>query len=103
MEEEHDSSRAPEDRNGVKDKMYANIATDASSSDENHHATEDSQDISRSDLAKRVLRKIDFWIIPLLFVTYNFNFMDKTILSSAAVFGLKESTVCWSKWDIPGA
>ncbi|EME45189.1 hypothetical protein DOTSEDRAFT_170446 [Dothistroma septosporum NZE10] len=45
-----------------------------------------------SPLAKQVVRKIDFWILPLLFVTYNFNFMDKTILSSAAVFGLKDST-----------
>ncbi|KAK7414345.1 hypothetical protein QQX98_006787 [Neonectria punicea] len=42
--------------------------------------------------ARRVLRKIDRTIIPLLFVTYMFNFMDKTILSSAAVFGLREDT-----------
>lgn len=46
-----------------------------------------------SALAKRVLRKIDMRLIPLLFVTYNLNFMDKTILSSASVFGLKDSTV----------
>jgi hypothetical protein len=46
------------------------------------------------DIAKRVLRKIDYTIIPLLFVTYMFNFMDKTILSSAAVFGLREDNVC---------
>lgn len=45
-----------------------------------------------SPLAKRVVRKIDLWILPLLFITYNFNFMDKTILSSAAVFGLKDAT-----------
>ncbi|KAI5468041.1 major facilitator superfamily domain-containing protein [Mariannaea sp. PMI_226] len=37
----------------------------------------------------RVLRKIDRAIIPLLFLTYVLNFMDKTILSSAAVFGLR--------------
>jgi hypothetical protein len=41
-------------------------------------------------LAKRVLRKIDTRILAIMFVTYNLNFMDKTILSSAAVFGLKE-------------
>ncbi|KAK6062761.1 allantoate permease [Seiridium cupressi] len=40
--------------------------------------------------ARRILRKIDWHIIPLLFITYVFNFMDKTILSSAAVFGLKD-------------
>lgn len=44
-------------------------------------------------LAKTVLRKIDRTIIPLLFVTYMFNFMDKVILSSAAVFGLRDDTV----------
>ncbi|KAH8600202.1 MFS general substrate transporter [Bisporella sp. PMI_857] len=41
-------------------------------------------------LAKRVIRKIDLRILMVMFVTYNFNFMDKTILSSAAVFGLTE-------------
>ena len=47
----------------------------------------------RDALEKRVLRKIDRTIIPLLFVTYMLNFMDKTILSSAAVFGLREDNV----------
>ncbi|KAJ5584646.1 uncharacterized protein N7459_004446 [Penicillium hispanicum] len=42
--------------------------------------------------AKRVLRKIDRQLVPLLFVTYMLNFMDKTILSSAAVFGLEDDT-----------
>lgn len=46
-----------------------------------------------NEMAKRVLRKIDYNIIPVLFVTYMFNFMDKTILSSASVFGLREDTV----------
>lgn len=44
-------------------------------------------------MAKRVLWKIDRTIIPLLFITYMFNFMDKTILSSASVFGLRKDTV----------
>ncbi|KAI0157101.1 putative allantoate permease [Hypoxylon sp. FL1284] len=42
--------------------------------------------------ARRVLRRIDWQIMPLLFLTYCFNFMDKTILSSASVFGLREDT-----------
>ncbi|KAE9969697.1 hypothetical protein EG328_006712 [Venturia inaequalis] len=42
--------------------------------------------------ARRVLRKIDLRVIPLLFITYNLNFMDKTILSSASVFGLSSDT-----------
>lgn len=50
-------------------------------------------------LAKRVLRKIDRTIIPLLFVTYILNFMDKIILSSAAIFGLRDDNVS----SMPGA
>ena len=46
-----------------------------------------------SGAAQKVLKKIDRVIIPLLFVTYMLNFMDKTILSSAAVFGLRDDNV----------
>lgn len=48
-----------------------------------HHDIDDA-------MARRIMRKIDWRIMPLLFITYAFNFMDKTILSSAAVFGLKD-------------
>lgn len=66
-----------------------------------HRATEVDQvpehiveiDDGEKHLAKRVLRKIDWRLIPLMFITYNLNFMDKTILSSASVFGLREDTV----------
>ncbi|KAF2852605.1 MFS general substrate transporter [Plenodomus tracheiphilus IPT5] len=47
---------------------------------------------NEKELAKRILRKIDWRLVPLMFITYNFNFMDKTILSSASVFGLREDT-----------
>lgn len=50
-------------------------------------------DQHEDELAKRVLRKIDWRLIPLMFITYNLNFMDKTILSSASVFGLRDDTV----------
>ncbi|PBK79473.1 MFS general substrate transporter [Armillaria gallica] len=45
-----------------------------------------------ADLARKVLRKIDWRLLPIMFITYNFNFIDKTILSSASVFGLKADT-----------
>ena len=54
-----------------------------------------------SKAARKVLKKIDRVIIPLLFVTYMLNFMDKTILSSAAVFGLRDDNVCASKKSCP--
>lgn len=55
---------------------------------EHVHVTEE-----EDALAKRILRKIDWRLIPLMFITYNLNFMDKTILSSASVFGLREDNV----------
>lgn len=42
---------------------------------------------------RRLLRKIDRTLMPLLFFTYVLNFMDKIILSSAAVFGLRDDNV----------
>ena len=75
-------------RISTMDSKNGKAVTEASS----NTSEDEAQDLLTSPLAKRVVRKIDFWIIPLLFVTYNFNFMDKTILSSASVFGLKDST-----------
>ncbi|KAI5859962.1 putative allantoate permease [Durotheca rogersii] len=45
---------------------------------------------AKHDEARRLLRRIDRRLMPLLFVTYGFGFMDKTILSSTSVFGLRE-------------
>jgi MFS family permease len=47
-------------------------------------------DKTDDERARQILRRIDRRIMPLLFLTYMFNFMDKTILSSASVFGLLE-------------
>ncbi|KIK68489.1 hypothetical protein GYMLUDRAFT_256207 [Collybiopsis luxurians FD-317 M1] len=43
-------------------------------------------------LAGRILRKIDWRLMPIMFITYNFNFIDKTILSIASVFQLRTDT-----------
>jgi hypothetical protein len=40
-------------------------------------------------LAKRVIRKIDMRILLIMFVTYNLNFMDKTVSTTSTWhFGL---------------
>jgi hypothetical protein len=71
------------------DDLNANISK---TSDGLQESPSEPQDDAAFDInsaaARRVLRKIDYRIIPLLFITYNLNFMDKTILSSASVFGL---------------
>ncbi|KAF7876342.1 hypothetical protein EAF04_001435 [Stromatinia cepivora] len=41
---------------------------------------------------RRLVRKIDLRLMPLMFITFNFNYIDKSILSSAAVFGLVGDT-----------
>jgi len=42
--------------------------------------------------AKRVLRKIDYRIIPVLFVTYFLQYLDKNSINFASVYGLKTGT-----------
>lgn len=76
---------------------------EAMNSDKKTVLTENSADLSHGSaepvgefsgqtkaLARRVIRKIDSRILLMMFVTYNLNFIDKTILSSAAVFGLRK-------------
>lgn len=41
---------------------------------------------------KRVLRKIDYRIIPILFVTYMLQYLDKNSINFASVYGLKQGT-----------
>lgn len=61
--------------------------------DDDGNDDDDEDQVDAAVLAKRVVRKIDRRLMPLLFVTYALNFMDKTIMSSAAVFGLGDDTV----------
>ncbi|RDW75795.1 hypothetical protein BP5796_06616 [Coleophoma crateriformis] len=50
--------------------------------------TDGREDLAEAAVAKKVLRKIDWRLLPILFISSNFNFIDKSILSSASVFGL---------------
>ncbi|CEJ57919.1 Putative Permease of the major facilitator superfamily [Penicillium brasilianum] len=54
----------------------------------NHHIAFD----PNSPEAKRVLRKIDMRILPMIFVIYCLQLMDKNSLSYAAIMGLKKDT-----------
>lgn len=42
------------------------------------------------DEEKRLVRKIDYMILPYLAVCYAFFYIDKTTLSYAAIFGIRE-------------
>lgn len=52
---------------------------------------ESSELIANSPLAKRVVRKIDFMVIPFICITYLVTYIDKAMLGYSAVFGLKDS------------
>ncbi|KAJ5358814.1 major facilitator superfamily domain-containing protein [Penicillium cataractarum] len=41
--------------------------------------------------SKRVKRKIDFILLPLLCLCYVFSFLDKTLLNYSSIFGIKEA------------
>ncbi|KAJ5106393.1 major facilitator superfamily domain-containing protein [Penicillium angulare] len=43
------------------------------------------------DEEKRVKRKIDFILLPLLCMCYVFSFLDKTLLNYSSIFGIKEA------------
>lgn len=58
--------------------------------------TESNHEVLAAKLSRAVLRKIDWRLLPIMFVTYNLNFIDKTILSSASVLGLKTDLVCYA-------
>jgi hypothetical protein len=71
------------------------LAGEATANNNNHIRQAENMAESEADAAavRHALRKVDWRLIPLLFVTYMLNFMDKTILSSASVFGLIDDTV----------
>lgn len=52
---------------------------------------QDAREIDEKE-ARRVLRKIDLHIMPLLMGTYMLQYLDKSSINFAAVFGLEEGT-----------
>lgn len=41
---------------------------------------------------KRVLRKVDYRIVPILVITYMLQYLDKNSINFASVYGLKDGT-----------
>lgn len=61
---------------------------------DDNYALYKSQDALEIDSAeaKRVLRKIDIRLVPILFVTYLLQYLDKNGINYASVYGLKTGT-----------
>ncbi|KAK7705742.1 hypothetical protein SLS57_009942 [Botryosphaeria dothidea] len=102
---------ATEDKQPVYD-VESPVASGGSSTSDS--ALDDSYDVYKrnQDLqydeaeAKRVLRKIDYRIVPVLFVTYMLQYLDKNGINYASVYGLKAGThingsqYSWLAWGI---
>jgi MFS family permease len=57
----------------------------------NLYRKEDIQNVDQQE-ANRVLRKIDLHILPLLMTTYMLQYLDKSSINFASVFGLQKGT-----------
>lgn len=61
--------------------------------DDNYELYKNAKDIEADEAElKRVLRKIDFRIIPILFVTYMLQYLDKNSINFSSVYGLQKGT-----------
>jgi len=66
--------------------------------DDNYALYKSARDIDASpEEIKAVLRKIDFRIIPILFVTYMLQYLDKNSINFSSVYGLQAGTHLNSK------
>lgn len=61
--------------------------------DETYHVYKQTQDLETTpEESKRVLRKIDTRLLPILILTYMLQYLDKNSINFASVYGLKEGT-----------
>ncbi len=67
--------------------------TPSSNLDDSYDVYKQGRDIViDSSQARRVRRKIDWHIMPILLVTYGINYLDKNSVSFASVYGLQAAT-----------
>ncbi|OQE44584.1 hypothetical protein PENCOP_c002G08615 [Penicillium coprophilum] len=69
------------------------LSTASAERDENYEFYKQHQGLEyTAEEAKRVLRKIDIRLIPLLFLIYMLQYLDKNSINFASVYGLKQGT-----------
>ena len=67
--------------------------TESRDLDDNYKVFETAQDLNSSpEEVKKVLRKIDLHVVPVLFGSYMLQYLDKNSLNFASVYGLQEGT-----------
>lgn len=83
------------DRESATDEKKAPVATDlevVSSEEEEGSVEIISDDAYSAGDYKRLLRKIDRFLLPLMWFCYGVQQTDKTSLGTQAIFGLREDT-----------
>jgi hypothetical protein len=61
--------------------------------DDNYELYKNFQDVEIDPFeAKKVLRKVDLRVMPILFFTYMLQYLDKNTINFASVYGLNEGT-----------
>lgn len=61
--------------------------------DDNYALFQDARDVEVDPQeAKRVLRKIDMRLMPILFITYMLQYLDKNSINFSSVYGLQKGT-----------
>lgn len=67
------------------------VAADARELYELYHQAPDDEDVDAT-AAKKVLRKIDTRVLPMMFFTYFLQYLDKSGINYASVYGLQKGT-----------
>ena len=69
------------------------ISPAASHLDDNYELYRNGRDVEYDAAEeKRVLRKIDYRVIPILFITYMLQYLDKNSINFSSVYGLQKGT-----------
>ena len=90
-----DEKDRPTQPSAAHDVQTSDVISPAESKDYDEtyevYKARDVRDIDPAE-ARRVRRKIEFHILPLLMGTYMLQYLDKSSINFAVVFGLEEGT-----------
>ncbi|KAF2195248.1 MFS general substrate transporter [Zopfia rhizophila CBS 207.26] len=88
------TSKSPLDNDPEVIQLSSPMSSAASSNlDDTYEAYKKSRDVAIDPAeAKKVLRKIDLRIVPILFFTYLLQYLDKNGINYASVYGLQKGT-----------
>lgn len=89
----HDPLDAAEIAIQKESRPFDQITTNSRDLDDNYEffKSGDGADATEDEV-KKVVRKIDYHVVPILFVLYFLQYLDKNAINFANAFGLQEGT-----------